>query len=54
MVSFGYVLDYQIFSEVALKLNITACPDITKETQNLFGWPLIKVRETSLGLEAVS
>lgn len=34
--------------------NITACPKITKETENLFGWVLIQVRETSIGLEAVS
>lgn len=54
MVTFEYVLDYQVFSEVALKLNITACPDITKKTENLFGWPPAQVRETSLGLEAVS
>lgn len=34
--------------------NITACPKITKETENLFGWALTQVREKSIGLEAVS
>lgn len=37
MVCFEYMLDYQIFSETALKLNIAACPKITEETENLFG-----------------
>lgn len=54
MVSSEYMLDYQIFSEAALKLNITACPGNTKEAENLFGWPQTQVRETGLGLEAVS
>lgn len=47
------MLDYRIFSEAALNLNITLCPKITEETENLFGWSLLQVRETSLGLEAV-